>query len=380
LKVNKIILASPKEPCGATWLINCLLELGVMTYRDCPLALWVPFGAGFVLNRHNNHLAKWLPVLGGRRVFNFRQGIEVQWTHEWPNTSHQNLKIIYFARDSRDALFSAFKRDSLEFNFDDYVRFPDVFSLLDRIDNHRIHAESWLSLPNVTVVRFEDYKRDAVGTLRYVLSAIGVDVSDVDVERAVNSSTFEKAAAAERRYRERHPEDSRFICRSGTAGEYQNNVADKSTIQEIEDRCRPLLLRLGYPVADSGADAMGANMSFRSHLRSLSFFHPLLVSDSALGPPVVAKEYRCDLSWLEAKSADWFMCRNLSYYEYISLLRSIKELGIHPALALGRRQVWEGRKSYLDLIRTFLERPLLKRFNLSSFAMKTYFRLQALRS
>jgi len=92
-----------------------------MTYRDIPIGMWVPYKGSYLLNPHNKGLKKWLPILTEKKSFAFRDDIEVQWAHEWPQKLHKGHKVIFFIRDPRDALLSACKRDSPLMTLKEYV-------------------------------------------------------------------------------------------------------------------------------------------------------------------------------------------------------------------------------------------------------------------
>jgi hypothetical protein len=359
-----------------TWLINCLLSLGVMTYRDWSIGMWVPRGGRYVLNPHNEGLKKWLPVLTERTDFAFREEVEVQWTHEWLKPEQRRHQTLFFVRDARDALFSASRRDAPEMSFREYVYFPDVHTLLDRIDSHVLHCRSWLEHPDLTVVRFEDYQRDARQTLVEVLQIIGIKVPAEAIAEAVAGSSFERAAAAEQRYRQAHPRDSRVICRSGTVGDFKNPGADDATLADIERRCGLLLDCFGYP-RDPANEV--EERSFRRIVKQLTFFDQLDIPEPALGP-AGGVEARFDADYLRAIDGETLLRRNLSFYQYLTLLRSVAEvLGRVPGPLKGARGVvWKRQRNYLDLVRSLIEHPSLRRWELSGWAMRAYFNLRAL--
>jgi len=154
---RKIYLVSPREPSGATWLINCLLELGIMTYRYSPAGMWRNETGRWFLNSHEHVLRKWLPALVDHSSFQFRDDLEVQWMHEWFTDAYADNEILYFVRDPRDALFSRFKREAPQLSFREFAAFPDVYTLLDKVANWWLYNKTWLAHPRVTVFRFEDY-------------------------------------------------------------------------------------------------------------------------------------------------------------------------------------------------------------------------------
>ena len=92
---REVLLVSPAEPSGATWLINCLLLLGVRTYRTSARGMWRQEGENYYLNEHEEVLKKWLPALNERDSFRFRADLAVRWTHEWPRVSNGGRQILF---------------------------------------------------------------------------------------------------------------------------------------------------------------------------------------------------------------------------------------------------------------------------------------------
>lgn len=274
LKTPKIFLISPREPCGATWLINCLLVLGVKTYRTTVGDdMWVRSGSGWTLNPIEMPLKKWLPALGEAQRFSFRDGIEVEWAHIWPTSRVANAKIIYFIRDPRDALFSRYRRESPDVTFREFLDFPDAQTHLDKIETWNLFNEVWLLQPNLMVFRFEDYKQDALATLRGVLDFLDIFVSESSVFDAVARSGFEQAVAAEKRYRELHPEDTQVINRASQVGSWKDPSLSEE-VTEIAKRCGGLMSRFGYlPVPERDVQLC----SYLPHSGSLRFYRSLNV-------------------------------------------------------------------------------------------------------
>ena len=256
MKPVKIYLISPREPSGATWLINCFLELGVKTYRETLGEMWTPArGGGHVLNPVENHLKKWLPILSTREKFDFRGDIEVEWAHQWPTRRHAGHRIIYFVRDPRDAIFSRYRRESPDMSFEEFLDFPDPHTLHDKIDTWSMFNELWLRQPDIRAFRFEDYKSDARKTLEAILDYAGLKVAEPELARALENSTFEKAALAEKKYREDNPEDAQLINRASQVGGWKVSD-DAACVTRIARQTAGLLAHFGYdsdPAAERGS-------------------------------------------------------------------------------------------------------------------------------
>lgn len=260
---ERIILASPREPCGATWLINCLLLLGIKTYRTGPegQAMWLEGANGWILDRRENLLRQWLPALSQQQHFIFCDQVEVQWLHEWPTEADWSSRVLYFIRDPRDAFYSRYCREGASLPFSEYLAFPDAFSLLDKIDHWRAFNESWLDHPNLKILKFEDYKADAFQLLRQTIDWIGISVSEEALCYAVNNSSFEKAAEAERDYLKTFGSDQ-IINRSGKPGEWRSLNHQAHAISDVTERCSSMLRYFGYPVTDLAENGVGPRSQF----------------------------------------------------------------------------------------------------------------------
>lgn len=246
MNLRKIYLMSPREPSGATWLINCFLELGIKTYRKSSTDMWIQRGDHYVLSDHEEILKKWLPALWDHPNFNFRNDIEIEWAHEWPTEDHDKYRVIYFTRDPRDSLYSRYKREAPDQKFKEFILFPDVNTLLDKAHNWRLFNLSWIQHPDNQIVRFEDYKESPIKVLTRVLDFLELAYSEADVQRALFASTFERAAEAEKKYRHKYPEDQELINRSGTAGEWKSGGIDQECVSYIEQTCVDAMCLQGY--------------------------------------------------------------------------------------------------------------------------------------
>ncbi len=322
---RKVYLASPREPSGATWLINCLLELGIKTFRYSPDGMWRRARGRWSLSPHENLLRKWLPALSDHESFDFRDDIQVQWMHEWRSDRYAGSEIIYFVRDPRDALYSRYKREGSQLSFSEFAAFPDVNTLLDKVLNWKLFNEGWLSHPRVTVVRFEDYKADAGRTLRNVLNAMGLEFDTADVDRAVRNSTFDRAAAAERAYRADHPEDAQLINRSGRPMEWQAGTIDPSVVARIERLCSGLLFRLGYPSPAMQEVAI----PLERHISCLRFFEQVTLDPAVLeragNSSFMEDAFRQTVDFAMALNSDLITRANLPAYELAQLKASLAE-------------------------------------------------------
>jgi hypothetical protein len=257
----QILLASPREPSGGSWLINCLLELGIRvnfkpvldrvwrsvnTMRE-PAAMWEPAGDGrWRLHPRADSLRKWLPILSRCETLRFRDDVAVFYVQDIARPDFTGQRSALFVRDPRDAIHSLYKRNRPDQSLDEFVRFPHPETLLDAIAQWRLFVESWLTRDGLQVYRFEDYKRDAVALLTRILDELGIAATAADIARAAAESSYEKARAAEEKYRAEHPGDDEVAMRAGRVGEWQDQPETQALSREIEARLHPLLARLGY--------------------------------------------------------------------------------------------------------------------------------------
>lgn len=322
---RRIYLPSPREPSGATWLINCLLELGIRTFRYSPDGMWRRKKGQWLLSPHEGLLKKWLPALSDHDRFYFRDDIEVEWMHEWRSEKHADAQILYFVRDPRDALFSRYKREAPQLNFAEFAGFPDVRTLLDKVLTWKLFNEGWLSHPRLTVVRFEDYKADAARTLLQVLHATGLEYGPADIDRAVRHSTYERAAAAERAYRAEHPQDTQIINRSGLPMEWQTGKIDGNVVARIESLCTGLLERLGY----SSPAARHQAISLERHLPQLRFFEQVVLDREGIrkqaDAPGAEDSFHRTIEFAMNVDADLLTRASLPAYELAQLKASLDE-------------------------------------------------------
>lgn len=248
---KKVYIVSPREPSGATWLINCFLELGIKCYRVQESQMWIKTECGYVLTKEENILKQWLPILSLKKSFFFREDIEVQWTHEWPQEKFEGHKIIFFTRDPRDSLYSRYKRESPNLAYDEYINFLDDKSLLDKIDNWVLFHLSWIQNSNLKIFSFEDYKKDAYLTLNSILSWIKVDFNENMKVEAIKNSTSEIASLAEKRYLETTNIEDK-VNQGGIVGRWKENYDETCNVSiSIEQRASFLMSKLGYDITNT---------------------------------------------------------------------------------------------------------------------------------
>jgi hypothetical protein len=203
-------IASSEMPSGSSWLANCLLELGV--------PLWKPWGADirdhwracgprrFRYASADENWRRLLPSLADGREFTFRAAPVPRMTHAWAGTYGDVPRTILMVRDPRDALHSFWhraRRAGLVPETEDFATFVHgawFHYPVSRAEYLLLLLRTWrlaLAGREHLVLRFEDYRRDAEGTLRRALGFLGIDATDADVSRALAASDLSAAQAAE---------------------------------------------------------------------------------------------------------------------------------------------------------------------------------------
>jgi len=114
------------------------------------------------------------------------------------------------------------------------------------------HTRSWLdpAVPfPVHVVRFEDLKADAVGTLAPVFNAIGVQCTTDELTAAVDQARFDRLAASEATggFREVSPATTTFF-RKGSSGTWRNELT-AAQVAAVEADHGDVMEQLGYEPA-----------------------------------------------------------------------------------------------------------------------------------
>lgn len=210
--MKTIHLISPPEPSGMSWLYNCFLSLGIKVHLVHSMNrgnMWLKSGKSFKLNPVDDIQKKWAPILSNKKLFKFRDDIEIQFGHTWPTGWQKNKIILFCVRNPFDTLFSSWKRNGNKITFKEYLNVPNHINLLNKIDNWNLFCEAWLHQKNETslhLVRFEDYKKNAEKTLRNVLKFLNIKYTNKEIEFAISESEYKNASKAENNYVSQTPE------------------------------------------------------------------------------------------------------------------------------------------------------------------------------
>lgn len=342
------VLVSPREPSGVSWIINCLLELGIRVDlqptveqifgagRAPASAMWLPADDGrWRLHPRASALQKWLPILSRQETFTFRPAPRIWHVQQLPRRADPQRPVLLFVRDLRDALHSLYRRQRPQLAWPEFVAWPQAETLLDAIDHWRLFLECWLAQPQVFVGRFEDYKTDAPALLGRVVEALQLSFSADELAGAAERSSYAAAAAAEARYREAHPRDQQVVNRAGLVGEWQRLPELQSTVAEIARRAGRLLTRLGYAV--DAADASAETWDAVAVTRGLSSYAAYQIPDrivAAAPPTPTAADRRRLERFVQELSVEKLSRAQWEADEIRTLLRHLVEFcrGCAPAL------------------------------------------------
>lgn len=287
---KKVYLIGHSGPTGMSWLDNCLLELGIkVSTQNNNQTRWTEDdGYFFPSIELGLKTQAWLPILSKKNRFQFRTDVEVETGHDWNEKKFSTSPVILFVRHPMDALYSNYKRFSVEMKFSEYVNTLDHVTCLNKIDEWCLFHKAWLNHGNLKVVKFEEYKKNPEKTLRNALEFIGVSYSADLITKACEESSFAKAKEAEKNFRDAQinkssPENFSFLVnRSGTVGGWRKELTDEEDLNVnriIEARAHDVLLRLGYST-DDGRNNVAVD--YTQHVSTLKFFAGVLLNKDDL--------------------------------------------------------------------------------------------------
>ncbi len=370
-----ILLVSPREPSGVSWIINCLLELGIRvdlqptadqifgTGRQPASAIWQAEADGrWRLHPRASALQKWLPCLSRTETYSFRPIPPILHVQRLPLRNEQHRQVVLFVRDLRDALHSLYRRLKPELSWPEFVEWPHPETLLDAIDHWRLFIECWLVRPALFVARFEDYKADATALLEQILLHIGVECTSAEIAQATERSSYAAAAANEARYREQHPHDRQVVNRAGRVGEWELLSDLQPAVREMERRAGPQLTRLGYRCQSPTSTASDwESLAVARELTSFATFDiPSSLTAPSTSVPVVEHVDRLR-RFIEQLTTERLTGARLEVEETRALLRHLEEFCLRhaPAQTATVRALMpafhEGSSAHLARIRALLQ-------------------------
>lgn len=169
-------------------------------------------------------------------------------------------KAAYLVRDARDVVLSEYAYQMalglVRCDFDDYLlRF--LRGKVNGYGSWQAHVVSWLDASlekghDIRVVKFEDLRRDCLGTLGEVLDFLGVCVDPKVIERAIANNSIQRMQEKERITPQRASKGGRFI-RNGLAGAWRERLTD-AQVGVIRQYAGGALSRLGYLAGNALGD------------------------------------------------------------------------------------------------------------------------------
>lgn len=255
----ELTVISPQFPCGAAWLANALLELGVFLpnlWGFDSAREWSPPESG--RRRYIAEDRPWLQTLASLqpgREFVFRPEMSARFSHAFPWQLPRRGPLLLMVRDPRDALHSEWRRQQRNRCIETDIDFPqfvqDSFESgpISRSDMLWLHLCCWMDevsrdLRTLHVLRFEDCKRDPAGSLHAVCRWLDLEVTVEAVRRAVLASDVSHLQRIEAALVERDPQARQFN-RRGEAFEWMQSWP-ASWHSAFALHWQPLLDQLGY--------------------------------------------------------------------------------------------------------------------------------------
>lgn len=252
-------VVSAQFPCGAAWLANALLELGMPIEELWGFSTaqeWAAQEDGSVC--YSAEHRPWQQTLAalypGRRM-RFRPRPIFQFSHAFPWQLTDTGPTILMVRDPRDALYSEWHRQRDNLGLSDDLTFPDFMRSsfeggpASHADALWLHLAAWLVAPrerpeDLLVIRFEDCKRAPERVLRALLDWLGADASDAEIARAIASSDVRRLQRVEATLHARGSTARRFN-RRGKAEEWRSSW-ESSWLEQMSPAWTVLLSAMGY--------------------------------------------------------------------------------------------------------------------------------------
>jgi hypothetical protein len=241
---HKFNLIGPIEPSGLSWLINCFLELGIKS--TLVPEIWKERGGCWIISERSKPLAQWLPALSKvEREFHFNPVVGVEWSHDWLTSDHLGTRTIFFTREPKTALYSAYKRANVSGrNFEEFLLEIDPQWLLNRMQLWTLFHMLWWHHNDVHFFFFDNYKSDPVGTLENVLETLDLkSFTPAELLAAISKSSLEKAKEAEKKFKLVNDLDSLTFNRSGSS-EVENFSEEAHGYSLIDRICTPTYLQI----------------------------------------------------------------------------------------------------------------------------------------
>lgn len=252
-------VVSPQFPCGAAWLANAFIELGVPLWDLWGFdtrAEWCREDDGRY--RYVAAHTPWQQTLSSLRLgaaYDFDPALQPRFSHGFPWQCELDHPTVLIIRDPRDALYSEWQRQlrnrqlAADTSFGTFLKHPFFEGPISNLDLLWLHLHSWqviLQEPtqHVAILRFEDWKAAPEQMLQETCSWIGLQASTEALQRAAQASDVRHLQQVEQRLLQEDPQARQFN-RRGQAYEWRSTW-ESDWFQALGDHWQPLLDGLGY--------------------------------------------------------------------------------------------------------------------------------------
>lgn len=279
-------VVSPQFPCGAAWLANALLELGVpigdlWSFDTAHEWALEPDGS----QRYVAERLPWRQTLAslelGRR-FEFNPAQLTRFSHMFPWHVDFAPRIVFMVRDPRDMLYSEWQRQRRnlalqeDVGFDEFTRLPFESGPISNADLLWMHLSCWMHHAavrpdRVLLLRFEDWKHAPAQALAEVCAWACVAASVSAVQAAVDASDVARLQALEASL-DASSEPTRQFNRRGQVFEWTERPSPDGGCA-FGPQWRSLFERLGYQPA-SVAVSRSTDFDTREVLAWRHLAHP----------------------------------------------------------------------------------------------------------
>lgn len=205
-------IVSPQFPCGAAWLANALIELGVPLWELWGFdtrSEWALQGDGRY--RYVAEHGPWQQTLASLqtgRLQLFDLSLQPRFSHGFPWQCDLSQRTVFIVRDPRDALYSEWQRQvrnrQVEAGtpFEVFLKRPFFGGPISHIDLLWLHLRSWLAWCQLNPtrfkrLRFEDWKSEPQTQLAEACHWMGLEPDPLELARAVAASEVNRLQKVE---------------------------------------------------------------------------------------------------------------------------------------------------------------------------------------
>jgi hypothetical protein len=207
---------------GGCYVTNILLELGVCVYSlDFDSGWEVQPGGSYRLKpSYREYLGCFYPRFMEQDEFEFPAGVGIRFTHGPPAARELESRALHLVRDPRGVALSVYDRYSGGRTLEDFLgsschrdgprpRPYSYFGLYPTecwaLFSSALEAAYADGSESLLSLRFEQLKETPIQGMHAILEHLGLLATDAEVQRAVDRSSKEAIAEAEKAWRAMHP-------------------------------------------------------------------------------------------------------------------------------------------------------------------------------